>query len=229
VNRTCLAIGLLVMVMAGLLPACSESSDVIHVDANVKKASLTEIWESVEDKTGVQNSSANLAELIIWLSEEGTVELLHYMFYGKDAHGKDRMYFVNSEHDGDVTCYSADGVGVLTETDPLGVFEELDGVPRTTVLSGEASAHIGMDFTWGGVKYGGSTSFDGYHLADLYRLESGELLPLKEVVFHTTTPWGVLRVSRYADQATSPDSVEYWFLTSELGKAELVEYTFLLR
>jgi len=218
VNRILLAIGLLMIVMMGLVPACSESSDAVRVGANVKEASLAEVWESVEKETGIQDSTANLAEFVLWLSEDGAVDLLHYMFYAKDADGGPGMYFVNSEHDGDVTyyCYPADYAGVLTGTDPLAVFEEMDRVPLATMLSGEASAHVGMDFMSGAVKYGGSTSINLYHLKD------GELVPLEEVMFRTNVPWGVLRVSRW--WPGTPASTEYWFLTSELGKAESVDY-----
>jgi hypothetical protein len=217
VNRLLLAVGLAMIVMMGLVSACSESSDAVHVDASIKEASLAEVWGAVVEKARIRDKTANLSELTFEVAEDETVHLLHYMFYARDADGKAGMYSVNSEYDGDVTyyCYPTDGAGVFT-TDPLGVFEELDKVPVTTMLSGEASAHVLMYFESGAYRYSGSTSISLYHLQD------GELVPLEEVMFRTNVPWGVLHVSRW--WPGTPASTELWFLTSELGKAESVKY-----
>lgn len=214
-RKVCLVIALLMIVMMGLVSACSESNDVVHVDANVKEASLAEVWKAVVEEAGIRDVSANLSELSLRVDEDGSVELLHYMFYARDADGKAGMYSVNSEYDGDVTYYwyPADGAGVFT-TDPLGVFEEMDKVPATTMLSGEASAHVLMSFQSGAYRYNSSVS-----LIKLYHMKDGELVPLKDVMFRTSVPWGEIHVSKGAAAST-----ELWFLTSELGKAESVEY-----
>jgi hypothetical protein len=218
VNKLPMVIGLLIIVMMGLVPACSESSDGVRIGANAREASLVEIWGAVEEKAQVQDAFANLTELIIQVDEDGVVSLLHYAFYATDAHGKAGIYFVNSEYGGDVTyyCYPTDGAGFFT-TNPLVVFEQLDMVPAATMLSGAASAHLLMDFESGAVAYSSSES-----LVNLYHLKDGELVPLKEVMFRTNVPWGAISVTRY--QGGTVGLPEYWFLTSELGKAESAEY-----
>lgn len=215
-NKLLVVIGLLMIVMMGLVPACSDSSDAIHVDASIKEASLAEVWGTVVEKARIRDKTANLSELTFEVTEDETVHLLHYIFYAKDADGRAGIYFVNSEYDGDVTyyCYPSDGTEPMTGTHPLGVFEELDKVPVTTLLSGEASALVSMDFEWGAVRYNSSVS-----LIKLYHLKDGELVPLEDVMFRTSVPWGVIHVFKGAAAST-----ELWFLTSELGKAESVKY-----
>ena len=216
-KKVCLALALVMSVMAGLLPAaCGKSSDVVRVDTNAKEASLVEIWEAVVEESGVQDSHANMSQLSLWLAEDGSIDMLHYIFYARDAKGYSRTYFVQTNYDGDVTCYRDDGptLAAFGEIHPLRMFEELDKVPLTSVQAGHESL-VYVTFTAGD---------QGYHDTEYsapYLLKDGELVPLKEVIFHTSTPWAEIRFSWL--QSGSPP-VQFWFLNSELGKAESVAY-----
>jgi hypothetical protein len=199
------------IVMMGLVPACSESSDGVRIGANAREASLVEIWEAVVGEAGAQDTQASLSELSLWLGEDGKVDMLHFIFYARDAKGHSRTYFVQSNYDGDVTCYRGDPPtpAAFGEIHPLSVFEELDKVPLTSVQAGHES-FIDVSFVAGDMGYGDA--------AHPYLLKDGELLPLKEVIFHTSTPWAEIQVVQRST------SVQHWFLSSELDKADSVEY-----
>jgi len=199
------------VVVIGVVPACSESSDVVHVGVNAKDASLVEIWEAVVEEAGVQDAQANLSELSLWLGEDGSIDMLHYMFYARDAEGYSRMYVVQSNYDGDVTCYRGDSPtsAAFGQIHPLTVFEELGKVPLTSVQDGHES-YIDLGFVAGDIGYGDA--------AHPYLLKDGELVPLKEVIFHTSMPWAEIRLVQ------GSTSVQHWFLSSELDKAESVDY-----
>jgi hypothetical protein len=218
VGKLGIALALLTTVIAGLFPACSKSGGVVHVGTNVNEASLVEIWSSVFEAVDFQDSSANLDALIFDIGENGSFDFLHFEFYAMDAQGLSKIYFVNSEFDGAVSCYSCDIASVLQRTHPLHILQELDAVPLTAILRESTSARIEMDFQAGSVTYSSEYSH-------LYHLENGNLKPLKSVVFRTSTSWGVIYVHRNpSGNAGTSIMAELWFPTSELGKAESVEY-----
>lgn len=210
---------LVMIVMAGLLipAACSQShadSGTIHVGVNAKEASLTEIWTSVVEKAGIQDVTASLAELTLLVGEDGSVEMLSYSFYSMDSSDHRRCYYVQSGSDGDVECYVEDTGTPFGEIHPLSAFEQLDKVSLASIQPG-CECMIDMSFVSGAVLYQESA-------CRLCQLENGELVPLKEVSFGAGTPWAAIQVSRL--HGTMSGSAEFWFLSSELRKAESVKY-----
>lgn len=222
------AILVLIMIVATTLcTACGQSGEASRLGIDAREASLTEIWDRVLEVAGCDNSTANLNRLMLETGTDGSIVLMSIIFQAKDSQGNCRVYFVDSGIKGDVTYYSLNGMCDLETAHPLSVFSELDqAIPRHIAAEG-ISASIYVDFVHIGatvyVDYTDEPS--NYPYTHMQHLKDGDLRLLNRVVYSTSKPWATIHVWKNPPgQYMVRGTCELWLLTSDLAKAELVEY-----
>ncbi|MDD3856901.1 MAG: hypothetical protein PHP43_02500 [Methanoculleus sp.] len=193
---------------------------------NIYGLPLSEMWAIVQDRTGVENSTAVLGDFWLVIDGDGAVEQLSFEFYGDDT-GLRRWYRVAASSTGRVTWDSLEVDRVPPGEHPLTLFMEIERIPYRE-LAGENGGLVVV-----GSQSGGLTYDAGY--GDLYALHRGEITPLKHVVFNTTESWYSIDVSHAArvgsadaPGGSAPGLVGTYYCTiftlRDLAKAERVYY-----
>lgn len=223
--------------MVGSLVACSDNGLVVNVPTSLNELSLSGVWQKTLEVTEVQDSTTNLKALSLYADEAGSLDLLHFAFDGRNKQGEGKVYSVDVNSSGELHWYSYDADPGSEWVHPKDVFSELDHVGLKNLERGNQGISISIDFIAGAVGY--SSDY-----VNAYILDSGNLLPLREIVFHSNVPWASVWVSkRYSvetgSEDASPTTVEtpstvpippeqrtsqVWFLSRDLDKAASVLY-----
>jgi hypothetical protein len=232
------AVCLLVLgLMGGSLVACSENGPVVNVPTSLDALSLSGVWQETLEATEVQDSTASLKVLSLYADEAGSLDLLHFAFDGRNKRGEGKVYSVDVNSSGELHWYSYDADPGWERVHPKDVFSELDHVGLGNLERGNQGISISIDIVAGAVGY--SSDY-----VDAYILDSGNLLPLREIVFHSNVPWASVWVSkRYSVETGSEDAgpttvetlstvpippeqrtSQVWFLSRDLDKAASVLY-----
>jgi hypothetical protein len=224
-------------VMVGSLVACSDNGLVVNMPTSLNELSLSEVWQKTLEVTEVQDSSTNLKALSLYADEAGSLDLFHFAFDGRNRQGEGKVYSVDVNSSGELHWYSYDADPGSEWVHPKDVFSELDHVGLNNLERGNRGISISIDFIAGAVGY--SSDY-----VNAYILDSGNLLPLREIVFYSNVPWASVWVSkRYSvetgSEDASPTAVEtppsvpippeqrtsqVWFLSRDLDKAVYVLY-----
>ncbi len=219
------------------MPGCSGTKVTVtrELPQKLDKLSLTEMWNVVADTADIQERSAELGEMHLRTGADGGVDSLYFTFQGRNEKGIPCIYFAEMGREGKIDIREYEDEPVLLSAHPMTVFAEIDKLGLASMEPGEAGLSLQLGFQYGDIGY----SYD--HL-DLYHLEDGELIPLKEIVFHSRDPWCTVSVfelypvaveegSMASSVKTAPGPVrpgertsQIWFLSEDVNKAEIVEY-----
>ena len=201
----CLAVVLIVSAIG-----CGKKEDVVFPTA-LSELSLVQVWNTVTEITKVQEQTVELRWLSLSLTNKSTLDFLIFDFYGLNANGKTKYYQASVGPRGKLIWYSEDldkTVSDISPNNPLIYFEELDKVGLATINP----ENISVEFRAGAFGYNNAYS------NTIYQLEDGNLIPLKEIIFHTDTPFSAIEV--YYNRTKT----QTWFLTRDIGLAASVEY-----
>lgn len=165
---------------------------------NICGLPLSELWAIIEERTGVENSTAVLDQFRIVTEGDGAVKQLSFEFYGDDK-GLHRWYRVAAGPTGRVTWDSIEVDKAPLGEHPLTLFAEIERIPYRELAGEHEGLIVDVGSQWGGLAYGA-----GY--GDLYALHQGEIIPLKSVAFNTTEPWYDIAVLRRAKDGSAEAS-----------------------
>ena len=240
---------LLVIVIIVSLLGCTQESDVTFISANVKNTSLTGVWSSLVETLDIKPSTASTEDFSLEVLPDWSLDALYLVFYASDKRGTNNIYYVNSDYYGEVFSYSKTegGTEIPERVHPLYVLENLENIILTHLV-GEDGCRINMSFYAGHVTYTNKVypikiSINGIESevsTKMYHLKDGNLLPLREVVYHTDSYcWGQISIFRgrvpqiirmgesiLESDVSGAGTSEIWFLSSELDKASFVSYAY---
>lgn len=185
---------------------------------NIYGLPLSEMWAIVQDRTGVENSTAVLGDFRLVIDGDGAVEQLSFEFYGDDT-GLPHWYRVAASSTGRVTWNSLEVDRVPPGEHPLTLFTEIERIPYRELAGENGILIVGVSSQSGGLGYDAS-------YGDLYALRQGEIIPLKHVGFNTTEPWYTIDVSHGVKDGSGLVGTYYCtiFTLRDLVKAERVYY-----
>ncbi len=206
------------------LPGCT--SEKVVLPQSLDGLSLVKMWDKVATLTEVQNESIELQSFRLLADPYGKIDGLSFMFLKINASG-DSEYQAEINSKGEVDWHSLQRSLPRTLHNPVEVLAEIDKVRLASLRPGAGGLEMDADFQLGPVQY------SNYQL-NIYQLENGKLLPLKEVDFNGT-PFCVISVyQRFANglglaspAAAAPgdrSSTQIWFLSEDVQKAQTVEY-----
>jgi len=231
--------GLVFILTVSLLSGCVQPK-LPPLPMNVSNISLTRVWYRFLDNSGMQERSGNLISFMLMADKNRSVLTEHLELTGVSAKGKPSVYFVDVNNKGELVFQEFDSKNSVAQTySPLMVLSEIDKLGLSSITLGPEGFFIIMDFSGGGRSI---FTADRY---DIYELQNGQLMPLKEVIFNTNTMWGKITIStnisnsytsaivtvpptgtaRPLEPVPAEDrTMQFWFLSQDLNKAESVQY-----
>lgn len=228
---------LCLIALIAVMPGCSGMKVKVtgELPQELDRLSLTEMWDAVADTADIQERSAELGSFHLHADKGGGVDSLYFNFQGRNEKGKPCIYFAEMGQEGKIEVRENETNSVSLSTHPVTVFAEIDKLGLASLERGEAGLSIQIGFQWGDIGY-------SYDHVDLYHLDSGELLPLQKIVFHSREPWCTIsifklypvdteEVSMASSVTTAPSPIppgestsQIWFLSEDINRAEIVEY-----
>jgi len=221
---------LCLIVLIVVMPGCSGTKVKVtrELPRELDKLSLTEMWDVVADTADIQERSAELGSFQLRADKNGGVDSLYFDFRGRNKEGVPCIYFAEMGQEGKIDIRENEANPVSFSAHPMTVFTEIDKLGLASLERGEAGLSLQIGFQWGDIGY-------SYDHVDLYHLDSGELLPLQEIVFHSRDPWCTISVfklypvdteegSMASSVTTGESTSQTWFLSEDLNRAETVEY-----
>jgi hypothetical protein len=235
--------GLVAIILISLLAGCAQTQ-LVPLPMNVHDLSLTRVWYRFLDCSGMQERSGNLSSFALMTDKNGAVLTVHLEFTGISAKGKPSSYFADVNCKGDFHYQEYDLKNSVTQTySPLVVLSEIDKLGLSSISLGPEGFYGFMDFSGGGRS---AFTVDRY---DIFELQNGRLLPLKELTFNTNTLVGKITIStNISSGSTSATATAFapptetntihtskpvpaeartmqiWFISQDMNKAETVEY-----
>ena len=196
-----------------ILSGCKSTEDYPIVQRDMSEFTLSQLWETVLDTTGIQSNTAELTSFWM-LAENGMLRMLYLHFYGINDRMEAKSYFANMNGRGELTWYCSErntSMSNVTTIDPDSVFGEIDN----TGIIGESSLsastfELRVNFTGGDVGYR-----DEY--LDVYKLEDGNLSGIERITFHTSKMW--CTISFLID-----GNPQIWLLNEDVNRADILEY-----
>ncbi|KLK88752.1 hypothetical protein SZ63_07165 [Methanoculleus sediminis] len=185
---------------------------------NIYGLPLSEMWAIVQDRTGVENSTAILGDFRLVIDGDGAVEQLSFEFYGDDT-GLPHWYRVAASSTGRVTWNSLEVDRAPPGEHPLTLFTEIERIPYRELAGENGILIVGVSSQSGNLSYDAS-------YGDLYALRQSEIIPLKHVGFNTMEPWYSIDVSHGVKDGSGLVGTYYCtiFTLRDLVKAERVYY-----
>ncbi len=228
---------LVAIIMIAFLPSCAKEKIAVtgELPRELDKLSLTEMWNVVADTADLQKRNAELGTMLLRAGADGRVDSLYFAFQGWNEKGRPCIYFADMGRKGKISIREYEINSVSLSRHPSTVFGEVDKLRLASLERGEAGLTLQIVFQWGDLGYSND------HV-DIYHLEGGELLPLKEIVFHSREPLCIISVFKLypvdveegemvSSVTTAPGPVlpgertsQTWFLSEDINKAEIVEY-----
>lgn len=222
--RIILAIScLLTVLMMSISLGCENTEDEIKkipVPTSLSKLSLVQVWDQLVEATNIQEQTASLQSFSLIVGNDGKARGgFFFEFCGVDDNGKLKYFHAEfllargelGEYSFDLDTFPA---SYSTLNHPLRYFEELDKVGLGSIEPGPDHLWMMIDFQWGSFGY----SHEYVDTYDIYRLEDGNLIPIDKISFRTNTPVGTIQFFRGNNNA------QFWFITSDIEKADTVEY-----
>ncbi len=199
------------------LPGCT--TERVTIPQNLDELSVVKIWDTVAKVTNVQNDSGELESFRLLIDENGKIDSLTYIF-----HEDLKAYRVDIDSKGELDWNSYQNKLPATRH-PIEVLSEIDKVRFTSLKTGEAGLLLQADFSFNNVGYSND-------YLNIYQLENGNLIPLKEIIFNGT-PYCVISVYQRTSNGLGTTattaargertSTEIWFLTQDVNRAKIVE------
>ncbi len=233
---------LVLIITASLMPSCSDTKITTtgELPQNLDELSLAEMWGAVVEVADIQEPTAELGSFNLRADENGGIDSLYFDFRGRNKEGRPCIYFAEMGGEGKIDIRENESKNsVSLSAHPMVVFAEIDKLGLASLETGEAGLFMRISYQGGDVGY-------RHTYTDIYQLEDGELLPLKQVIFHTDIYWCTITIFQNVKQegtertatvrvnpeATAGDIVvpleertsQIWFLSDDINRAETVEY-----
>lgn len=207
-----------------LLPGCARNDVPMKIPVDIDELSLVDMWNDVRIVTGIKKFPAYLHNLKLEAFKHEITRLsFNFIVYEEpDWIG----YLVTFDERGELVGYNFDEIDFnpyLGIPNPEILFAEIDKYGLTNIRPTVSGFTIFIE-TGFGHTYNADGPFPLYHLKD------GTLTPLKYVKFGKDQPNLDIQVGSHA--ITRPreniyetyENFEYWLLSEDLAKAEIVEY-----
>ncbi len=233
VNVVAIILCIIALLTMTILPGCAREK--VTIPQELDKLSLGEMWEQVEDATGLQDGSSELESLNLHTDENGKIDSLSFVFHGYNTGGRPEVYFVSKNSRGELNWHHYESESITATRSPSKVFAEIDNIGLSSLQLGDAGLAMQVDFISGDIGY-------SYDYSDIYHLESGTLKQLDEIVFHSKYPWCTISVYKLSlpepgDGKTITQNItiaapvprgertsQIWFLSDDINKADVVKY-----
>jgi hypothetical protein len=211
-----------VILSVAMLPGCTQK---VTIPQNLEELSLVQIWDTVAKVTHVQNDLVELQSFRLLTGKDKKIDGFTFIFLENDTNGRAKAYQVeiNSKGKLDWHSYKSEFPATLH---PIEIFTEIDKFNLASLKTGEGGLELQVDFNFSNTGY--SSDF-----LNLYQLENGNLLPLKEIVFRGTPVCVISVFQLQKNQSGSTEvtvtrseipTTQIWFLSEDMSKAETVEY-----
>jgi len=134
--------------------------------------------DTVAKATHVQNDLVELQSFRLLTSKDKKIDSLTFIFLENDTNGRAKAYQVEINSTGKLDWHSYKSEFPAT-MHPIEIFTEIDKFNLASLKTGEGGLELQVDFNFSNTGYGSD-------FMNLYELENGNLLPLKEIVFRGT-------------------------------------------
>ncbi|MDD4986034.1 MAG: hypothetical protein PHQ43_09635, partial [Dehalococcoidales bacterium] len=225
---------LILIITAALMPGCSgtEIKTTGELPQSLDGLSLTEMWSAAAEVTDIQESTAELGSFNLRADEDGGIDSLYFDFRGRNKEGSPYIYFAEMGSGGKIDIRENESKNsVSLSAHPMTVFAEIDKAGLASLEPGEAGLFMRISYQGGDVGY-------RHAYTDIYQLEDGQLLPLKQVIFHTDVYWCTITIFKNVKHedtestttvTVNPEAMEertsqIWFLSEDISRADTVEY-----
>jgi hypothetical protein len=228
----CLTAMLSVLVTSG----CTK--DTATVPQTLDELSLVNIWEGVASSIDLQEQGAEFDSLYLHSDRDRKVDTLYFTFEGYTEKGRAHVYTASMNSKDEINIRTNEIASIQPTQHPLKIFEQIDRLGMASLKTGDEGLSLQIGFQQGDIGY-------SYDNLDIYHLDNGTLLPLKEIIFHSSYPWCTVSVYELVPnetiitrdghtiaQATTvsapvpPDerTSQIWFLGDDINKATTIEY-----
>src|SRR4030042_1097776 len=210
-----------VLLIAGVLNGCAPPE--LPYLMPVSEFSFTGFWDEILNTTGASGNRTHLQSFDLRAREDKIV-YSSAMFSSYDNEGNLFSFAIVTDSQGQLEWLGGDLQEEIPERpmyDPAETFAELDSIGIESIIDGAKSTDFRIDYI-----------YDERHCnyADMYRLDNGELLPLREVSFRKDACAATIQVLRSCSRdADTPFALgmfrsmgEWWFTGNDLKKAESV-------
>ena len=181
--------------------------------------------DTVAKATHVQNDLVELQSFRLLTGKDKQIDSLTFIFLENDTNGRAKAYQVEINSTGKLDWHSYKSEFPAT-MHPIEIFTEIDKFNLASLKTGEGGLELQVDFNFSNTGYGSD-------FMNLYELENGNLLPLKEIVFRGTPVCVISVFQLQKNQSGSTEvtvtrgeipTTQIWFLSEDMSKAETVEY-----
>ncbi len=234
---------LCLVALIAIITGCSDTNITTtgELPQSLDELSLTKMWNEVAEAADIQEPTAELGSFNLRTDEDGGIDSLYFDFRGRNEEGRPCIYFAEMGREGKIDIRGNESNSVSLSAHPMAVFTEIDKLGLASLERGEAGLFMQISFQGGDVGY-------RHAYTDIYQLKGGELLPLKQVIFHTDVFWCTITIFQNAKhegneaemtatvtvnpEATTDDIVvplaertsQIWFLSGDINRVEVVEY-----
>lgn len=228
--------GTLLLFSLATLSACHPAQREIQVSTDLNETSLTNLWTTIADGTGVQPRTARLTYLQIKVTSSGSLQRFNLFLNGLNEAGRNVSYLVDMQPDGDIEWRENIVEKGDYPTQPGDLMATLDEVGLPEVAAEKGGLTLVADPVSGDIAYRQES-------LDIYLLEDGRKRRIKEIVFHGDDTWTTITVckdegerdERITESPSSTvvtetvrvgegDECEIWFLEGAAAKAETLEF-----
>lgn len=191
----------------------------------VAEFSFTGLWDEMLEMTGANGTVIHLQSFDV-KTRQDKIERCSATFSSRDKDNTVMSFGVGTDMEGKLQWSGGELQGELPERpdyDPAETFAELDRIGIDAIVDNAKSSDIRIDYIYN------ERQCD---YADMFRLEDGRLLPLREVSFQKDACAATIQVLRfYSRDADAPFTMgmfrsmgEWWFTGEDLDKAESAVY-----
>jgi hypothetical protein len=232
-----------------MFPACKSSPfTVIYAGVEplkLSRLSLVNIWDSVVKVAGFQETQAQFFSLSLLADKNSNIFSLNFNFIVTTPDRQEIAYHVDGGGSGIIRYYSSKtNTNINSSTPretPREIFTEIDEVGLYSVKPGDGGISIRIDFMGGDVGY-------SHDYLDIFKISDGQLIPLKDIEFHTDQMWCVINFCNISAPGNITNvngntiigtikttvtlggnpsqgrNTQIWFLSEDVDRAETVEY-----
>jgi len=196
----------------------------VSLPQNIYGTPLSGMWAIVEERTGIENTTAVLGDLTLVATDDGSIKSLHMSFYGdnEDLH---QSYRIRVSPMSIMTWDSRTVDRVPVGEHPLVLLSEIERIPYRELIGEGTELIVNVN------AQSGDLAYEAWYRS-LFALHQGEVVPLERVVFSTNEPWYDIAIhSRMSGgsaggEATPGESTHRCtlFTFRDLGEAETVDY-----
>ena len=192
------------------LPGCVPK---VAIPQNLKGLSLVIMWDTVAKATHVQNDSVELESFRLLTNSDGKMDGLTFIFREDNTSSIPKAYQADVSSKGELTWHSYQAIFPRTRH-PLDVLTEIDKFNLASLKTGESGLCLQADFTTDNSDYSSECM-------NIYQLDKGNLLPLREIDFNGAT---TCIISIYQCTNGGETLSQSWFLSADINHAKTVKY-----